>query len=345
MKMKVLVWISITFILVSLGMYLGVASQKRVESFHVEALQQNEEKIIALYSTLLQRQPTSNELVDATRKLQAKQITMAGLKQRIMDSEEYTRLIKLQTADLAPELSKMISDKKLIEHISALYLKERKTRIPAKAVLPLKDVYVHLEYNDFAFRAFLRSKNYAAFQEDALRANKLDKEGLMVLFDKNFKVETLQAQGAAIAKKEARRKTSSTASVVAASTTTATGVATPKDKDSNMTPMVNKIVKDASKVFNKDREAEILDALQANMRVPFQTSHTNGMVLRPDQAWNVPYRPPPVCTTLGQKPLTQPLLTNSKLLLGTPLGDATDTQVGSIMPKFEYKEYVDISKQ
>jgi hypothetical protein len=52
----------------------------------------------------------------------------------------------------------------------------------------------------------------------------------------------------------------------------------------------------------------------------------------------------PICTTLGQDTLTQPVFTQSKLLFqGTDLNDAFEnSQVGSIMPKFIYKEYKDV---
>jgi hypothetical protein len=52
----------------------------------------------------------------------------------------------------------------------------------------------------------------------------------------------------------------------------------------------------------------------------------------------------PICTSLGQKQLAQPIFTESKLLFqGTDIRTAyTDTQVGSIMPKFIYKEYKDV---
>jgi len=52
----------------------------------------------------------------------------------------------------------------------------------------------------------------------------------------------------------------------------------------------------------------------------------------------------PICTSLGQKELTQPIFTESKLLFqGTDLETAfTETQIGSIMPKFIYKEYKDV---
>lgn len=53
---------------------------------------------------------------------------------------------------------------------------------------------------------------------------------------------------------------------------------------------------------------------------------------------------PPICTSLGQKSLEQPIFTNSKLLFqGAELDKAfEETQVGSIMPKFIYKEYQDV---
>jgi hypothetical protein len=52
----------------------------------------------------------------------------------------------------------------------------------------------------------------------------------------------------------------------------------------------------------------------------------------------------PVCTSLGQKQLVQPVFTESKMLFqGTDINKAfEDTQVGSIMPKFEYREYNEV---
>ena len=52
----------------------------------------------------------------------------------------------------------------------------------------------------------------------------------------------------------------------------------------------------------------------------------------------------PICTTLGQDSIAQPVFTQSKLLFqGTELDDAFEkSQIGSIMPKFDYKEYKDV---
>lgn len=49
---------------------------------------------------------------------------------------------------------------------------------------------------------------------------------------------------------------------------------------------------------------------------------------------------PPICTSLGQKSLEQPIYLNKE---GADLDKAfEETQVGSIMPKFVYKEYQDV---
>jgi len=54
------------------------------------------------------------------------------------------------------------------------------------------------------------------------------------------------------------------------------------------------------------------------------------------------YRPP-ICTSLGQKTLEQPIYMSSSVTKGEDLNKAfEETQVGSIMPKFIYKEYQDI---
>lgn len=54
------------------------------------------------------------------------------------------------------------------------------------------------------------------------------------------------------------------------------------------------------------------------------------------------YRPP-ICTSLGQKSLEQPIYMSSSIIKGEDLDKAfQETQVGSIMPKFIYKEYQDV---
>ncbi len=52
---------------------------------------------------------------------------------------------------------------------------------------------------------------------------------------------------------------------------------------------------------------------------------------------------PPICTSLGQKTSEQPIYMNSSIVKGEDLNNVfEETQVGSIMPKFIYKEYQDV---
>jgi hypothetical protein len=64
----------------------------------------------------------------------------------------------------------------------------------------------------------------------------------------------------------------------------------------------------------------------------------DAMVLDPAHKWSVPQKIPPPCIVgKKDKAIVYPS-TEQSALIGTLLKDAMDTKVGSIMPKFEYKE-------
>jgi hypothetical protein len=357
---------------------------------YFEVYPSTEERVIDTYQEVLHRQPSSTELINATRDITSNLITWDGLRQRMMDSDEYARMIKLQSNSLTPELDKMLSDSRLLREISAIYREVRKKDIPPSMVLPLRDIYIVINYNPFTLVVLLQDPKYKTFEEDLLRTEQLDKNTTLDLFTKTFDQTILQQKSVELSKSKDAAKiaalaTSNNSPVTAAALTsaanstpgtngqsTATGGGkddaskdakgsqpnslTPQEQealkqvlqvlgvspdnknacpvdatDTNMTPMAKCIQANAAKIF------DIHDAARR-----IEQPHKGDMVLRPEFAWSVPQPQPPVCNSLGQKPLTQPLLESSKLLLGTSLTDASDTQVGSIMPKFEYKEFVDV---
>lgn len=359
--MNIIIWSIIIFIFVCVG-YIIQKQCAMSEAEHFAVHIGLEEQIMGLYDEILQRSPSSTELISSARDIGEGKLTIDGLRQRLLDSDEYNRSIKLQSNSLTPELPKIIADKDLLQKIIAIYEDEKKTKIPNDAILPLKDVYIWLNYNEYALRALLRDKAYANFEADVLRNDMLDAAVLQEMLQKTFNQEDLEAVGVTIAEQIARDNSTATATAAAAagaassaSAATSTGCVsgvcaqdstqrTLGDKDSDMTPMVNGIMSNADRIFNKDEYARMLDRQLEEGRIPVQM-HYGQMALRPDMSWSVPQRQAPVCTTLGQKPLVQPVMTNSPLLLGTILEDAEDTEVGSIMPKFEYKEYVPITIQ
>jgi hypothetical protein len=304
-----------------------------------------ETKIIDIYMEVLNRQPSGTELVDYQRQINNGEMTLMGLRQKLIDSEEYERLIKTQTNVLAPELNKMLSDKLLIEKIAKIYKEEKGKTIPNELIFPYKDVYIYLEYNEFAFRAFLRDKKYGEFENDILRMEKPTKEKVIALLDKKMSKKSLMSEGAKLKKendaKLASLKKKSEENDVDGSSPSKKINRSIYDKDSDSTKMLKSIDTSCKNIFDKDLEAQCLDKNKRNILL----THKGDMVLRPEYEWSVPHQRTPVCTTLGQPVLTQPVFVNSSLLLGTPLEDAKNTEVGSIMPKFTYQDYISVSEE
>ena len=71
-------------------------------------------------------------------------------------------------------------------------------------------------------------------------------------------------------------------------------------------------------------------------------THEGDLVLRPEFAWSVPQRRPPVCNMLGQRPNVQPLYSGSGSGSGAELHEAAETGIGSMMPKFAFQTYQNV---
>lgn len=338
-------WItSIVLAVVVVVVLLRKEEQRGAEGFAIGAgvSSSPEDRVISIYQQVLLRSPSPKELSTDAQQLSDRKITDEGLRQRLMDREEYQRLIKTQSNTIAPELPKLISERDQLALIARIYHEVRHKDVPPAMVLPLQDIYIHVEYNQYVLRVVLAHQKYPGFEKEVLLMQKRNKQDVIVLFDKTFGpfMDDIRKKAAALqAKDEADAAAAARGLLGAGAGSVARGI---HDKDSDSSDMMDDIQCRASAAFDKDAAAKGLDdACVKPVRVAVRT-HYGDMVLRPEFAWAVPQQAPPVCTTLGQKPLVQPLLMNSKLLLGTPLDDANDTQVGSIMPKFTYQEYVDV---
>ena len=85
---------------------------------------------------------------------------------------------------------------------------------------------------------------------------------------------------------------------------------------------MNQIAYDCDRNKNKDKVAHDYD----------------DMVLRHDQLWKMPERRPPLCNMNSKKKCNVNPIEVQSALIGTLLNDASDTSVGSILPKFQFKE-------
>ena len=310
------------------------------------------EEIIKLYAELLKRQPTSKELADNSSKIKQGTLTFEGLRRKLVDTDEYTRYSKLQSNELNPELMKMVSDREIITYVASLYNDELDTVIPKKIILAMRDIYIYLDYNDYAFRAMLRDFKYENFEQELMTTLNLNKASLIATFLNYFNTKELINMGINIFGSDPN---------VACTMSNNGGVVSSQSNGND-----NLFNKDAvaQQAFNDNDSKKVvpfgdhvpysMTQTSVSLELPIKdittTSdgkkripiHKHDMVLIPELAWSVPQEFPPVCTTLGQPPLVQPVFTDSSLLRGTPLGDAKNTGNGSIMPKFEYKEYITI---
>ena len=307
-----------------------------------------EQQVIAVYAEMYNRQPSITELKKDSFALSSGATTIEGMRQRMIDSPEYTSLNKLQSNALSPELLHMLSDRDMLNLIGRIYKQECAKVIPAKLVLPMKDIYIFLDYNQYTLRALFRDTNYKRFENDLMTTPDLSNSQVMTSFNASFNKHTLSTVGAGIARAEADKAIAPQGT--APSCKYDRGV---NDSDSNSCLSLTQVLENAQKTFDKNAAARALnngeeipdfntEAAKGDVRIP---THKGDMVLIPELAWTVPQYRAPVCTTLGKPLLTQPLSEEKNILRGTPLNLAkNDTRVGSIMPSFQHKEFVTIKQ-
>jgi len=318
--------------------------------------------LIELYLSVLDRNPTAAELSKHIKALDRNEYTMGELEIRLYNSEEYKRLVKTQSNVLSPEMSRMIEEKEVIAYVKDLYQRVLSKKPVKDILLPLRDLFIYFDYNAYKFMALLRHTKYTDF-EDEFKSNKnLSKEALIELYLKTFDDELLTKNGEALRKTEKitplGRKFESK---------DITGVSGGKidgallglsDTDTNL---LLKYLKEKGLYGNKDEAGMYLanggeEAGAGVNYFPTETVTSTGMctgqrVYLPTESkirqtsfgFSVPEKHPPVCIPVGGKSPVSPVVFGD--LLGTSLDDANHTQVGSIMPKFEYNEYIEIPWQ
>jgi len=108
------------------------------------------------------------------------------LKIHLLNTVEYRRNIKLQSNEVSNDIQYEHAKKDLIFIISNLYIDEIGKEIPKGMLLPLKDIWIYFQGNQYLFRAFLVHKNYTLFEKEVMETNLLSKSNLSRLIDKYF---------------------------------------------------------------------------------------------------------------------------------------------------------------
>ena len=314
--------------------------------------------IIQTYKQILNRSPTSTELSKHITEIDRKEYSIYELEIRLYNSDEYKRLIKTQDNGLSPELSRMIEEKEVIQYIRDLYTKERRKKPETDTLLPLKDLLIYFDYNPYKFVAMLRDKKYPDFEKEFLSTKKLSKDTLLDIYKRYFDDFQITRDADAIRAKETiaplGKKFKST---MRTGTATSGGILGLTDTDKSQ--LVNFLVeKGFSRLQGQTQSGMNADGSYTESSYyttkPVSSSSSGSCAntryyLTPEDTikskgtgFSVG-KHPPICVPVGVKHPVSPVVFGD--LLGTNLDEAKDTQVGSIMPKFEYKEYIEVPTQ
>lgn len=379
----------------------------------VSANKINEYVIIDVYKSLLNRQPKREELNKNLQEFYEKLGNEEKLKMKIYNSTEYKMIVKMQSNDVEPGLVKHISHIKLIDKIEQLYKQHYKKIIHDKMRVPLKQCYIHLQYNDYLFKAMLMHDKYRDFEKNVMHEYIMTDKILLDIFNEHFVLYELRLIANELKRRDIIKRKAFETPIALHTESSEKAASSIDSKEANMNSgeYISDIVKEGNSVFNinitlndknKDESkpysmtTQMINNDNLNMSediystksgesgksgviskissIPEYTEHPkNGMVLNSKTGKMEPYNKihrdpsyrignkiynpltykqqyrghpdyrPNICSYGTEQVVNPVLLKNSNLLQGTDIKYAfNNTQIGSIMPKFEYREYEEI---
>lgn len=339
--------------------------------------QGTEDEVIAIFNEILERHPDAEELQYYSTFIKGNPANLEKMKVLLVQSNEYKRLQKLQNNTAYGYLLGGITDRQLTLMVVSVYnqVAGGGNKLDDDTMKFLKKKYLEFQLDENVFKKFVQ--DFVLFNSSAKTANNNDKQ---VNSTTQQDANAIRAN-AAITDKLAQsgfetenKMTPSASSQVpqsAKQNTTAKTTDPAKEQYTNKeqqqcsadskrntidTDKLIKMIKEnadcqfskngvddkyrseqslASAVHDRNRD-ELKNICERNKT--FSKYHYEDMVLVPGQEWTIPQKHPPVC--YGSKGTYNPRIEQTALI-GTLLGDAKDTEIGSIMPKFTYKEYYD----
>ena len=144
------------------------------------------EKVIDLYYNNLERQPTSDELKTHSNAILNGDYNFDELYMRLINSDEYKRLIKTQDNSILPETKRMIEEKDILIVLRSIYNKVKHRPMSLTLQLVIRDIYVYYDFNIYKLVTLLRDDKYDAYEKELLAENNLTKEYVILLLNTKF---------------------------------------------------------------------------------------------------------------------------------------------------------------
>jgi hypothetical protein len=144
------------------------------------------EKVIDLYYNNLERQPTSDELKTHSNAILNGDYNFDELYMRLINSDEYKRLIKTQDNSILPETKRMIEEKDILIVLRSIYNKIKHRPMSSTLQLVIRDIYVYYDFNIYKLVTLLRDDKYDAYEKELLAEKNLTKEYVILLLNTKF---------------------------------------------------------------------------------------------------------------------------------------------------------------
>jgi hypothetical protein len=153
----------------------------------------NEFTIINIYKNILDRQPTDKELSKNLQDFYENDMNEDVLKLRIYNSTEFKIITNMQSNDIKPELITNISKGQLKDKLKKLYKDQHNTELTNTKLLDiLTKCYIHLQFNEYLFKAMLMHDNYNSFENRLRNVYILTDENLLEIFNESFILHELR---------------------------------------------------------------------------------------------------------------------------------------------------------
>lgn len=290
--------------------------------------------IIENFKTILQRGPTPFELKFYKSRFVTNEIDEEYLKTILFNLQEYSNNINLGSNEINAGLEQYTYKNKLSRLIINLYEKYVKNFIPNKPkLIPiLRDIYGHLRFDMYVFIAVLLNKGYVNLETELLQIEVLTKGKTYELFYEYISMDEVIDIANEIKREDLLDGKSDILNGFDIDINKMKVKIRKFKEDNDITGSISDAVK-ARDLFNKDDCAKNLDKIE-NQKIQ-RYYNTTGKNVNPQ-----------ICNMLGKsKNTVVSLYPNSKnLFQGSDIKTAyNDTEIGSIMPKFEFREYVDIN--
>jgi hypothetical protein len=318
----------------------------------------NEYEVIDIYKKILIRSPTDEELKEKIF------MSKIDLTEFLYNSFEYDKISKLQTISADSNMESSIAKRNLTSKIYDIYKSIYRKDIPTRMVVPLRDCYIHLRSNYYLFLVFLENSNYPKFEKAVLSTITLSKKILLELFNLHFNLLELKLKaedkikaGKGITINTNINKIKSELDNITKANITTDNLSELKkylNSDTNIQPLELKETytnssddtNELSKLLKVREHEKITDIKTLPKNSEVYVRVYNPINYKQTYKGPAEYKPP-ICTSLGQPSLEVPVYPESRLLFqSADLDKAFEySQVGSIMPKFEYREYQDIRIQ